>query len=352
MDEVVIYGSYGYTGELVAEEAVDRGLNPVLAGRNRRTIERQATELGCDYEVVGLDEPRALDAMLADATAVLHCAGPFSRTWEPMVDACLRTGTHYLDITGELGVFEAIHDRDSEADEAGVMLLPGVGFDVVPTDCLGAHLHERLPEADTLELAFHAEMGASTGTAKTLVEHIDEGGAVRRDGRIRQVGVAHESRTIDFGWGHDGRHAASIPWGDVATAYYTTGIPNVTVYMSMPPSAVRQTRLAGTLSPVLGLPPVKAGLQWLIEQTTDGPDADERASGESLVWGEARTAGGDRVISRLRGPHTYTLTVETAMATVERVLDGNVHTGYQTPAGAYGPDLILDIDGVEREDVL
>ncbi|MBX0321650.1 saccharopine dehydrogenase NADP-binding domain-containing protein [Halomicroarcula sp. F13] len=352
MGEFVVYRSYGYTGSLVADAAVDRGLDPVLVGRDREKVDRQAAELRCDFEVVGLDEPKVLDMVLEDATAVLHCAGPFTRTWEPMVDACLRTGTHYLDITGELDVFEAIHARDDEAEDADVMLMPGVGFDVVPTDCIAAHLAGRLPDADTLELAFHADVGLSRGTLKTVVEHLDAGGAVRRDGHIERVDPAHESRTIDFGWGHDGLHAAAMPWGDVSTAYYTTGIPNVTVYMSMPESAARMQRLTGALSPLLGLPPVKAALKWYVEQTTDGPDAEERASEQSYVWGAATTPDGDRAVSRLRGPHTYDLTVETALAALDRVLDGDAPTGFQTPAGAYGADLILDVDGVEREDVV
>jgi short subunit dehydrogenase-like uncharacterized protein len=352
MSGLLIYGSYGYTGNLIAEAAVERGLDPVLAGRERRTLESQAARLNCEFEVASLEEPKVLDMVVEDASAVLNCAGPFSRTWEPMVEACLHTGTHYLDITGELTVFEAIYEQDDRATDAGVMLLPGVGFDVVPTDCIAAHLAERLPDADRLELAFRAENGVSRGTAKTMVEHLDGGGAVRRGGRIEDVPFAHESRTVEFGWGLDGQHAAAIPWGDVATAYHTTGIPNVTTYMAMPERAVRMQRLAGLLTPLLSLPPVRTGLQWLIEQTTEGPDADERASGESYVWGEASTTDGERAVSRLRGPHTYALTVETALATARRAIDGDAPAGYQTPAGAYGPDLILDVEGVEREDVV
>jgi short subunit dehydrogenase-like uncharacterized protein len=352
MSGLVIYGSYGYTGNLIAEAAAERGLDPVLAGRERRTLESQAGRLQCEFEVASLDAPRVLDMLLADATVVLNCAGPFSRTWEPMVEACLRTGTHYLDITGELTVFEAIQERSDQSADAGVMLLPGVGFDVVPTDCLAAHLAQRLPGAETLELAFRAENGVSKGTAKTMLEHLDGGGAVRRNGRIEEVATAHETRTVDFGWGHDGEHAASIPWGDVSTAYYTTGIPNITTYMALPERAVRIQRVAGLMAPLLSLPQVRTGLQWLVEQTTEGPDADERAAGRSYVWGEVRNESGDRAVSRLRGPHTYALTVETALATAERVLSGNVPPGHQTPAGAYGPDLILDVEGVEREDVV
>jgi len=244
MGDLVIYGSYGYTGNLIAEAAVERGLEPVLAGRERRSLEAQAARLRTEFEVAGLDQPKVLDMVLSDADVVLNCAGPFSRTWTPMVDACIRTGTHYLDITGEISVFEAIHERSDAAAAEDVMLLPGTGFDVVPTDCLAAHLAETLPDADSLELAFRAEGGVSRGTAKTMLEHIDSGGAVRRDGTIEQVPLVHQSRTVDFGWGQDAVHASAIGWGDVSTAYYTTGIPNVTVYVAMPEAAARVQRIA------------------------------------------------------------------------------------------------------------
>jgi len=352
MTDLVIYGSYGYTGNLIAEAAVEQGLHPVLAGRSPDAVATQAARLGCPFAVAGLDEPAALDRLLDDATVVLNCAGPFSRTWEPTVEACLRTGTHYLDITGELTVFEAIHERSTDAEDAGSMLLPGVGFDVVPTDCLAAHLADRLPDAESLELAFRAENGVSRGTAKTMLEHVGAGGAVRRDGRIEAVPIAHETRTVDFGWGVDGQHVAAIPWGDVSTASHTTGIPNITTYMAMPERAVQLQRVGGLVAPLLSLPPVTDALQWVVEQTTEGPDTEERERGESYVWGTARADDGERVVSRLRGPHTYALTVETALAAVRRVLDGDAPTGFRTPAGAYGPDLILDVEGVEREDVV
>jgi len=349
--ELVIYGSYGYTGDLIAREAVERGIEPLLAGRDRDTLTDQAIRLGCDHEVIGLDDPNELDFLLEDATAVLHCAGPFEQTYRPMVESCLRTGTHYLDITGEIEVFEGIHDDGDRAEAAGVMLLPGVGFDVVPTDCTAAHLADRLPEADTLELTFDADVGVSPGTAKTVVGNLDAGGRVRRDGRIRRVPIAHESRTVDFGWDRDGRNAAAIPWGDVSTAYYTTGIGNVTVYQSMSPTAERNIKLAGKLGPLLGLGPVQSLLAWLVDRTVEGPDAQERASEDAYVWGEARTADGERAETRLRVPHTYTTTVETALAVAQRVLDDDAPTGFQTPAGAYGADLILDVEGAQREDV-
>ena len=349
--ELVIYGSYGYTGDLIAQAAIDRGFDPVLSGRNRDKLEDQAIRLGCESEVIGLDDPQELDFLLDDAAAVLHCAGPFESTYRPMVESCLRTETHYLDITGEIEVFEGVRDYDGRAEDTGVILLPGVGFDVVPTDCIAAHLAERLPDAETLELAFHADVGVSPGTAKTIVGNLDSSGRVRRNGRLERVPLGHDSRTVDFGWDNGELHAAAIPWGDVSTAYDTTGIESVTVYQSMHPKSARNLRLVGKLGPVLGLGPVQSTLEWLVERNVTGPDAVERGTEESYVWGEARTGDGERAVTRLRCPHTYTTTVRTALAVAERVLHGDAPTGFQTPAGAYGADLILDVDGTERVDV-
>ena len=130
---------------------------------------------------------------------VLHCAGPFSRTARPMVEACLRNKKHYTDITGEIAVFEACAALDKKAQEAGIMLMPGVGFDVVPTDCLAKHLKGRLPTATRLSLAFYGVGRLSHGTQATMIMNIGKGGAIRRDGKITGVPAAWKTREIDFG---------------------------------------------------------------------------------------------------------------------------------------------------------
>lgn len=343
----LIYGAYGYTGELIAREAVDRGLDPILAGRTRGKLDRLATDLGCSFRAFGLGDDDGVRRALDDVAVVLNCAGPFTETYEPLVEAAIETGTHYLDITGELSVFEAVHGYDREATDAGVMLMPGVGFDVVPTDCLAAYLAGQLPGADQLALGLHAEGGLSPGTLKTAVDSLGEGGMVRRDGRLTSVPAGHRTREIDFGDGP--RPAVTIPWGDVSTAYYTTGIPNIEVYLSLPPSAIKRLRYQRYLSPVLSLEPVRKLLQTLAERSVDGPDERTRAQTGATVWGEV--SDGDRTaVARLETPNTYTLTVHTALEVLSRVRNGDAPPGFQTPAGAYGPDLVLAIDGVERFD--
>jgi short subunit dehydrogenase-like uncharacterized protein len=349
MTSWLIYGAYGYTGELIAREAVERGHEPILAGRTAGKLDPLADELDCERRRFGLDQRPGVVRALNDVDLVVNCAGPFARTYEPLVEAAIETGTHYTDITGEIGVFEAISGYDDAAAEAGVMLLPGVGFDVVPTDCLAAHLAERVPDADSLALGFRAEGGFSPGTMKTAVAGLGEGGMVRENGRLRSVPAAYKTREIDYGTGDGPLTATTFPWGDVSTAYHTTGVPNVEFYVAFPPSTIDRMRYQRHLAPILKLGPVKSALQWLVEKRVDGPDEQVRRETEAYIWGEI-SDGETTAVSRLRTPNTYTLTVETALETTERVLDGDAPEGFQTPAGAYGPDLVTGIEGVERTD--
>lgn len=345
----LLYGANGYTGNLIAREAVKRGMRPVLAGRDREKIVPLSQELGLEHRVFSLDDGAALDAALGEVVAVLHCAGPFSRTSKPMAEGCLRTGTHYLDITGEVTVFESLAARKDEALRAGVMLLPGVGFDVVPSDCLAAHLKRRLPKATKLALAIRGLGRISHGTATTMVENINRGGIVRRDGRLTPVPTAWKRREIDFGTGPV--TAITIPWGDVATSFYSTGIPNIEVYAAVPATTRRMMIVSRVFGSLLGTAPMQRFLKRRIKAQPPGPSDAERARGKSFVWGEVTDDAGERKVSRLVGPEGYTLTVMTALEIVKLVLDEKAPAGFQTPSLAYGADLILNIDGVVREDL-
>lgn len=347
---LVIYGSTGYTGRLIVAEAMRRGMRPVLAARNAELLRAQAEPLGLEWRVASVDDPKALDAAIAGATVLLHCAGPFLHTWRAMSDACLRARAHYLDITGEIAVFEGLHARDAEARAKGIMLLPGVGFDVVPSDCLAAHLARRLPDAVSLALAFRAIGGASRGTLSTMVEGMGGPGAIRRAGAITAVPQAYRTRRIDFGDGKP-RDATTIPWGDISTAYHSTGISNVEVYVSMRPALRRAMIASRAIAPLLRRRFVKDFLLARVRGGPAGPSDEARAKGASLLWGEAVAADGRRVVSRLRAASGYTLTAQTAVHIAAKALAGSAPAGFQTPSKAYGADVILEIPGVTRTDV-
>lgn len=345
----MIYGANGYTGRLIAHEAKQRGLTPVLAGRNADALQALAAETGFESRAFGL-EAEALRRGLDGIDLVLHCAGPFSATSAPMLEACLAQRVHYLDITGEIDVFAHCHAQHVRAQAAGIVVLPGAGFDVVPTDCLAAQLKRELPGATHLVLAFDAGGGFSPGTAKTSVEGLGKGGRIRVDGKLVTVPLAWKSRTFERPAttvaAASARTAVSIPWGDVYTSYVSTGIPNVEVYTTVPPATISRLRRLRWLGPLLRLGAVQSFLKKRVERSIKGPNEIKRAGTESIVWGEVRDAAGNQKSLRLRAPNGYDITVTAALGIVERLLRDAPAGGYYTPSQLMGAEYVLSLPGV------
>ena len=339
----MIYGANGYSGELIAREARRRGMKPVLAGRATERIAALARELDCEPRPFALADAATTAQALSGLTVVLNCAGPFSATAAPLATACLNRRVHYLDITGEIAVFEALHARAAEAEAAGVVLCPGVGFDVIPTDCLAVALKMALPDATHLALGFDSRSGLSPGTAKTLVEGLGQGGRIRRDGRIVPVPPVWKIRSIDFGRGE--KTAMTIPWGDVATAFHSTGIGHIETYIPAPPTLLWWRWLWPWLQPLLGLSFVQTLLKQRVATTVRGPDAEQRQRTPTWVWGEVINAVGARKTGRVQTANGYEVTVQGALAVTEWLLANAPAGGYYTPAQLMGAGLVEILPG-------
>jgi short subunit dehydrogenase-like uncharacterized protein len=188
----------------------------------------------------------------------------------------------------------------------------------------------------------------SRGTATTIVENFPQGGLVRRDGVLTKVPAGWKTREIDFGMGP--MKAMTIPWGDLSTAYYSTGIKNIEVYMAASLGMRLAARASRYLGWMLGSSFLQKQLKRRIQSRSPGPTDEERSGGKSFLWGEAIDNAGNRVVSRLRGPEGYTLTVLGALAVVARVVTGKAPPGFQTPSTAFGPDFVLGLEGVLRKD--
>lgn len=345
----LLYGSTGFVGRAIARAAVERELEPILGGRDADSLRILADELELEARAFSLNEPEAIKGGLSEVDAVLSCAGPFVNTYQPLVEACLRTGTHYLDLTGEIPVYQELSELDLEARSIGVMILPGVGFDVVPTDCLALYLKQRLPTANRIALAFHIQgpAGFPPGTVKTAIDVLPYGDKVRREGRIVTPKQTTKTRMVDFGRGPV--EAMRLPWGDVFMAYHSTGIPNIEDYAVFPKSMRRLRALFNAMKPLFKLGPVRGLLKAL---ASGGSTREERARSRTSVWGEVEDDQGRRASARLHGPEAgVDWTKRAALTVVERVLADDAPPGFQTPAKAYGADFVLATEGVTREDV-
>ncbi|WP_440224866.1 saccharopine dehydrogenase family protein [Dokdonella sp. MW10] len=343
MTTLMIYGANGYTGRLITAEAVARGLRPVLAGRDRDALDALAAPHQLTRRVFTLDDAATVARNLDGIGIVLNCAGPFSATCEPLLEACLGARAHYLDITGEIDVFARCHRAHVRARHEGVVVLPGTGFDVVPTDGVAAMLKQRLPTATSLVLAFEAGGGPSPGTAKTSVEGLRHGGRARRNGEVVEVPIAWKTRTFD----RDGepRSAVTIPWGDVYTAFVSTGIPDIETYMALPPKTIASMRRLRLVRPLLALAPVQRWLQARAARTP-GPDEKRRERTGCHIWGEVRDRDGREATLQLKTPNGYTLTATASLGIVEHLLRERPAGGYYTPSMLMGAEYVLGLPGV------
>ena len=347
--EFIIYGANGFLGQAIARLALQQGHRPLLAGRNEPAVTALANELGLDHLAFPLGDTRALDSALADLPLILNCAGPFSRTAETIADACIRTHTHYLDITGEVPVYTDLQRRDAQAKAAGVMLLPGTGFDVMATDCLALHLKQRLPSATHLTLAFHIDGPAPMppGTVATVLEIASMGTYLRKEGIIQPASSLHAETRIDFGQGP--LNARRLTWGDVFTAYYSTSIPNIQTYVAFPGKLLIKMRALEFIRPLLKYSRFRGFLQ---NRLPAGPTPAQQAATRSHIWGKVEDNRGNTATARLHGPEAGVIwTSNAALLAIKRILDGDAPPGYQTPASAYGPNIVLEYPQVIREDI-
>ncbi|MCW3108007.1 MAG: Saccharopine dehydrogenase [Segetibacter sp.] len=348
-NQFLLYGAYGYTGELIARYASEYNLEPILAGRRREALIPLGTKLNLPYKVIDIDDAPALEAALREVKVVVHCAGPFDLTAKQMVNACLKTGVHYLDINGDMDVFEMLYSFDAAAKKAGIMIMSGAGFDVVPTDCMALFLKKQLPGATSLKLAFATPGGGlSHGTAATTIQKLGEPGAVRKNGKIIPVPIGHKGMKVDFGGGQK-LFVMSLPWGDVFTAYLTTGIPDIESYTAVPSAMFALLKFQFLFNWLLRTSFVRMLVKKKIDNQPPGLDDIKREKASSLVWGQVSDNAGKVKTARLSGPDAYTLTAISTLLITRKVLGGDFKTGYQTPAGAYGEDLVMEIPGVKRE---
>jgi len=336
----MIYGAYGYSGRLIAKLAKEQGLTPVLAGRNAEKTKSVAEELGLEWRTFDLNEQSNIVKNLSGIDAVVHCAGPFSSTSQPMLEACLAAKTHYFDITGELAVFEFAHSGaiNQQAIDANVMVCPGIGFDVIPTDCIAKALSEAMPDATHLALGFAGSMALSPGTAKSMVESMAQGTKARRNGVIQNVKLA--TKDIDYDNGKGPRQSMTVSWGDVSTAFYTTGIKNIDVYWPASNRIIRQSKIASYLRPIFKLNAVQNFLKARVDKSVTGPDENKRAKAKVAVWGEARNAKGEVKTAYVKTQNGYDVTATGPIAIIKHLLANEVSNGSITPSILMGKDFV------------
>jgi short subunit dehydrogenase-like uncharacterized protein len=350
MTSVLIYGATGFTGRAISHEAKQAGLDFVVAGRNREKLMELADQVDVPFITVGLDDPVGLDQAFDDVDIVINVAGPFVDTAQPVLEACLRTQAHYLDVSGEMASFALAQQYDRCARECGIMILPGVGFVNTPSDCLAAHLKKRMPDADNLRFAFSKVDLVSRGTMRAMLSLIRRDVCIRRHGELVTIPVGRLERCFDFGEGQ--KMASALSWADVITAYHTTGIPNIEAYAEMSVPLRGAYQLGALCAEPLRLPPARWASDLALKVWPEGPDTTARQGKRRVIVAEAENLGRWKMASRLSLPDGYSITPPIAIRALQKVISGKVRPGFATPAKLFGAEFITEFDGVRMEDVI
>jgi len=266
-----------------------------------------------------------------------------------MLDACLLQKAHYLDISGEFDVMETIASRDSELKAAGVMAVCGVDMDVVPTDCLAMRMKPHVPDAKRLDIFIHGLQKLSAGTIMTMIESAGLPNTVRHGGRLVQRPAGSDRRKVNIA----GRHISmvSLPWGDISTAWYSTGIPDIAVHLSLLPGTPIAIAMSRHFRWLMQSAFVQRLLNGATRRFVNGPTAIERAANRCEFVAEVLDSAGQVRRAYLRTRDSYGFTFASASAIASRVLGGVVTPGFQTPGSLLGADFVLEIGGSVRHDL-
>ena len=344
-NKILIYGAYGYTGHLITELAISHSLPIIIAGRDMHKVKTMGEKLEVEYRFFDL-HPDELLFQFKDVHTVINCAGPFSTTAKIVAEGCLETNTHYLDVTGEIDVFESLQQLNKQAQEKGIMIMPGTGFDVVATDCLAKYLSNKVPTADKLELSFHGMKKISPGTTKSQVERLKVGGGIRESGVLKTVPMLSKSKELRF-VKDDGttltKQTYLIPWGDLSTAYWTTKIPNIEVYQHFPKSMVRLAKGSRYIRWLLKLKWYENFVKWMQLKMNPPLKVGETTDSRMLIRGTVWDKQGNSLSARSSTSDGYQFTAEATITILQKILAGDFKAGYQTPAGCYGHELFYEI---------
>ncbi|SHM45931.1 Uncharacterized conserved protein [Sphingobium sp. YR657] len=314
MTKLMIYGAAGYTGRMVSTNAKAHELDFVIAGRpqDEDRLAALAADLGVDFRLFAVDDQGGAGTALEDIGVLLNCAGPFMRTAEPLMRACIANGVHYLDIAAELDSYRLAEALDAEAVAAGVMLLPGSGGSVAMLGSLASHAAKRVAAPRKLSIALHVAGGFSRGSAVSASENLTTETLHRVAGTL-VARSPEEVRAFDFGNGPATSFPVTLP--DLITIWRATGIPDIETFVHVTEGAFPEGDLAAM---------------------PDGPTLEQREAHRYHAAVEVVGEDGTVVRSVLDTVNGYTFTTIAAAEAARRVLGGEVRAGFQTPAGLFG----------------
>ncbi|MCX7876790.1 MAG: saccharopine dehydrogenase NADP-binding domain-containing protein [Melioribacteraceae bacterium] len=339
MNSLLIYGANGYSAKLILNELLKFNIKPILAGRNKKEIIEIAENYKLDYKIFDLENFELIVENLKGIHTLINCAGPFIFTAKELIEACLITKTNYLDITGEIPVLSLAYKYSEKAKENNITILPAVGFDIIPTDCLAKKLKEKYPNAYELKLSLITiNSKISRGTLLTSIEFLSGKSKILKDGKIIESTIGEYKNEVII----EGKkyYTISIPWGDVFTANISTEIKNVSVYLSVPYFVYKNIKLILCFNTLLKIKFIKSIVKLFVKKFKYGPNDAERKKSFVIIHGKVIDEQKNEFEDFIKVKDGYEITALGASLSAKKVLSNEVPKGFLTPSLAFGSEFV------------
>ena len=334
--KILVYGVLGYTGNLFIEHSLDTNL-PIVLGARQKEVKILAEKCGMEHRVFEINDVQNIIPYLSDIKAVINLANVSYGINKYLIDACIQTKTHYVDLASEYPDILEIYKLHHMALTNGVMLMPGAGFNLAPTDIAGRIASELLPNPTKLSLGFATFGNASRGTIKTVLKMTAETGYSRLSGKLVVAKPASEKRLFQA----EGKEYSLINnplMGDSLAGFISTNIQNITTYSYYPWILVQF---------------MKGRMNWLRKFLLRyshwffplGPTEDELKRQHTYTWAQIENQQNQKLTVTIKGPQAYIFTAKIIGSIVNLLAKGKANAGF-TPPSFYGRNLIEGIGGV------
>lgn len=341
----MIYGAYGFTGSKLAKLAADSGMKPIIAGRDALKTKRLALSLGLEFEVFNLEDDSHIESKLKDIDLLYNLAGPYCKTAPTLVEACLRTKTHYMDLTGDIEIYDFLYSLDDVAKDNGVLIMPGVGFNIVATECVAAHTVKKLPECDSLDIVMATRAKPSKGTFKQMIALLPRGGFEIKDNTLEPSEI--KKTDIEVKYPDKKRTSFLIPIGELIACHKSMKIANIRTHYAL---SATWAAMADTMIDIITKFSSKSYGKKVLSSFADsyakGPSEESMLEDKSYVYARASTELGLYAETMIKTPEPYYFTVQIAIIAIQKVLDGD-YAGALTPVEAFGSSFVFEVEGVE-----
>lgn len=340
----IIYGATGYTANLIIKKAIQMGLPPVLAGRDRSKISSVAKKYGLKYKVFEINDINVIQANIENSNLILNASSNYKLTAQPFINACLASGCHYLDLCGEISVLKKIFEYNELAKYGNITIIPNSGYHSIVTDCFAGYVANLIENPIELNYYLLDASIPSLGTLKSSLDAFLGGGFVLKYNNFENIKMGSIKTRVE----HKNKALTlyASPMAELYLSHISTSIPNINVYLKIPLLYSLLLDYFGDYILKLLQSEKRTAILNLIDKFVKGPSEAINKKLKSMIGVNVKNLKGDSLTMWLEAPEAYDFTATLSVEAVKLALSG-LPSGVLTPIQAYGCNFLSKFNDIK-----